>query len=116
VLCHQVLLAPSSRLAAHLGCKTTLPVNSRHHQAVGAVAARLEAVAWDVQTATDGSCLIEAVEARAADRWVVGVQWHPESLTQLAGVAGDAARALFGAFAQALCEASAAGDRQFSRR
>ncbi len=50
----------------------SLRVNSHHHQAVGRVGNDLTAVAW----ANDG--VIEAVEDSRPDRWVVGVQWHPE--------------------------------------
>ncbi|HTH50597.1 MAG TPA: gamma-glutamyl-gamma-aminobutyrate hydrolase family protein [Pyrinomonadaceae bacterium] len=50
-------------------------VNSSHHQAVDKVGADLIATAW----AKDG--VIEAVEDVRADRFTVGVQWHPELLT-----------------------------------
>jgi putative glutamine amidotransferase len=51
-------------------------VNSRHHQAIDQLGGALEAVA----TAPDG--VIEAVELRGGERFVLGVQWHPENLTQ----------------------------------
>lgn len=47
-------------------------VNSHHHQAVAKVGRDLEATAW----AADG--LIEAIEDSRDDRFVLGVQWHPE--------------------------------------
>jgi putative glutamine amidotransferase len=47
-------------------------VNSHHHQAVETPGANLRATAW----ASDG--LIEGIEDTRADRWAVGVQWHPE--------------------------------------
>jgi putative glutamine amidotransferase len=50
----------------------TLPVNSRHHQAVKAVGQGLVVTA----TAPDG--VIEAVED-PAKRFCLGVQWHPEN-------------------------------------
>ena len=50
----------------------TAPVNSHHHQAVETVGRDLTGVAW----APDG--LIEAVADPRDDRFVVGVQWHPE--------------------------------------
>jgi putative glutamine amidotransferase len=63
------------------GCRlATLPleflVNSRHHQAVGRPAADLEVVA----SAPDG--VVEAVELRGSERFVLGVQWHPENLAE----------------------------------
>jgi putative glutamine amidotransferase len=50
----------------------TCPVNSRHHQAVGAVGEGLVVTA----TAPDG--VIEAIED-PSQRFCVGVQWHPEN-------------------------------------
>jgi putative glutamine amidotransferase len=50
----------------------TLPVNSRHHQAIHAVGSGLVVTA----TAPDG--VIEAVEDPAL-RFCLGVQWHPEN-------------------------------------
>jgi putative glutamine amidotransferase len=47
-------------------------VNSHHHQAVENLGRELVATAW----APDG--LVEAVEDPRSDRFVVGVQWHPE--------------------------------------
>ncbi|OYV97542.1 MAG: hypothetical protein B7Z68_03250, partial [Acidobacteria bacterium 21-70-11] len=58
------------------GCPGKFWVNSRHHQAVGRLAGALEVVA----AAPDG--VIEAVELRSGERFVLGVQWHPENLTQ----------------------------------
>jgi putative glutamine amidotransferase len=70
---HGLRVAPGSRLAAALGERPG-PVNSRHHQAVAAPGAGLAACAWS----DDG--LIEALEAEAPDRFVLGVQWHPERM------------------------------------
>ncbi|MBP7797167.1 MAG: gamma-glutamyl-gamma-aminobutyrate hydrolase family protein [Thermoanaerobaculaceae bacterium] len=64
--------------AAWLPTGAVLGVNSRHHQAV-ADPGSLQVVA----TAPDG--VIEAVEGREADRFLLGVQWHAE---QLAGAPG----------------------------
>ena len=51
-------------------------VNSRHHQAVDRVADTLTVIA----AAPDG--VVEAVERPDAGRFVVGIQWHPENMTQ----------------------------------
>lgn len=98
---HRVQLAPGSRLRALLGEDVFL-VNSRHHQAVKAVAPPLRAVAWHLDTVHPATGpVIEAIEAADPGRWVFGVQWHPENLITLKGPAGDAARDLFAAFVAA---------------
>lgn len=51
---------------------TSFAVNSHHHQAIERLGADLIATAW----AADG--IIEAIEDPEPDRFVVGVQWHPE--------------------------------------
>ena len=66
--CHQVRIAPASRLATVVG-DAPLAVNSFHHQAIDRVGRGLVAVAW----APDGT--IEAVEAGGREL-VLGVQWH----------------------------------------
>jgi putative glutamine amidotransferase len=48
------------------------PVNSHHHQALDDLGRELIATAW----ASDG--IVEAVQDPRSDRYVVGVQWHPE--------------------------------------
>jgi putative glutamine amidotransferase len=68
---HQVRLEPGSRLASILGTDASW-VNSFHHQAVDRLGRGLRAVAW----APDGT--IEAIED--PDRFVLGVQWHAETL------------------------------------
>ncbi|MFF9774964.1 gamma-glutamyl-gamma-aminobutyrate hydrolase family protein [Streptomyces sp. NPDC013978] len=70
---HDVRIAADSRLA-RLSEARLLRVNSLHHQAVARPAPALRVVA----TAQDG--IVEAVEARDPDRWIVGVQYHPEEL------------------------------------
>ena len=67
---HDVRIEPGSRLERAVGTDR-LQINSYHHQAIRDVAEDLVVTA----RAEDG--LIEAVEARD-DRWIVGVQWHPE--------------------------------------
>lgn len=71
-----------SRLRDHLGVDT-LTVRSGHHQAVDRVGEGLVVAA----RALDG--VVEAVED--PDRWLVGVQWHPEDDD---GPAGDRRRLL----------------------
>ena len=69
---HTVKAAESSLLEHITGMKT-LQVNSRHHQAVKGLGQGLIATGW----AEDG--LIEAIEM-PGKKFVLGVQWHPESL------------------------------------
>lgn len=61
-----------SGLEAFSASDGTLRVNSHHHQAVKTVGENLRASAW----AKDG--IIEGIEDIRDDRFVVGVQWHPE--------------------------------------
>ena len=69
---HQVEVAAGSRLRGILG-KGTLPVNSLHHQAVERLGEGLVASAC---CPDDG--IVEGLEMPGR-RFVVGVQWHPES-------------------------------------
>ncbi len=72
---HTVRITPGSRLATIVG-GTEIRVNSRHHQA-----AQFEHVGLglrSVATAPDG--LLEASEDMDG-RFLLGVQWHPEDLT-----------------------------------
>ncbi|MEJ7750740.1 MAG: gamma-glutamyl-gamma-aminobutyrate hydrolase family protein [Thermoleophilaceae bacterium] len=69
---HSVEIAPGSRLSRLLG-RRSARVNSFHHQAVDRLGTGLRAVAW----APDG--VIEGVEAPGRE-FVVGVQWHAETL------------------------------------
>ena len=68
---HRVSLLEGSRLASFAASESAL-VNSHHHQAVETLGENLRATAW----APDG--LVEGIEEARADRWAVGVQWHPE--------------------------------------
>ncbi len=68
---HAVVLAKQSLLSSVAQGERAF-VNSHHHQAVEKVGRDLAATAWS----SDG--LIEAVEDRRPNRFVVGVQWHPE--------------------------------------
>jgi putative glutamine amidotransferase len=82
------------RLADVYGRRPDLRVNSRHHQAVTeeCLAPSLEPFAYS----PDG--LVEAVESRE-QRWVVGLQWHPERPEMR-----PAADPLFAAFVFACCK------------
>ena len=69
---HEVSIEPGTLLAGLLQ-KTATDTNSSHHQGVKEVAPGLRASG----TAPDG--IIEAIESRDS-RFMLGVQWHPESL------------------------------------
>lgn len=94
-LAHEIRIEPGTRLAHVLGEAKAREVNSRHHQAVKAVAPgfRVSAVA------PDG--VVEAIEDPAA-RFCLGVQWHPENFWRTGEF-----RSLFLAFVQAAGEAAA---------
>jgi putative glutamine amidotransferase len=86
---HPIQLAQSnSRLAVAVRGRGTLDrpyldaVLSMHHQAVELLAPGMEMAA----TSPDG--VIEAFEEIAAARWWVGVQFHPEWMTQLSWALG----------------------------
>ena len=68
---HHVRILDGSLLHQLAGGETA-PVNSHHHQAIDKLGRELVATAWT----SDG--LVEAVEDPRSDRFVVGVQWHPE--------------------------------------
>jgi len=70
---HEVRIQPGTRTARALGV-ASLQANSMHHQAVRELGASLAATGW----APDG--VIEALESTDGERWLVGVQWHPEDL------------------------------------
>jgi len=68
---HRVRLVEDSIVGQLAGLESA-PVNSHHHQAIEKLGRELVATAW----ASDG--IVEAVEDPRGDRFVVGVQWHPE--------------------------------------
>jgi putative glutamine amidotransferase len=70
---HVVRLAPDSRVADALGVAVLRP-NSFHHQGIRELATGLVATGWS----EDG--LIEAVETKGDDGWLLAVQWHPEEM------------------------------------
>jgi len=79
------VMGEGTRLGKILG-RLELEVNSMHHQAIKTLGRGLREVAW----APDG--IIEAAELEAPERFLLGVQWHPEELVRDA-----AARNLFAA-------------------
>jgi putative glutamine amidotransferase len=72
-LAHRVTVTSGSRLDALVG-SAPLEVNSMHHQAVKDLAPGL------VSTAVAPDGLIEGLESPGSS-FLLGVQWHPESLT-----------------------------------
>ena len=72
---HDVVLTDGSRVAHLYGPTASVP--SHHHQAVDTPGSDLHVTA----RADDG--VIEAIEAIDADRFAVGVQWHPEEADNL---------------------------------
>jgi putative glutamine amidotransferase len=85
---HAVRLADGSRVARIAGA-TEIEVNSFHHQAIDRLGSSLRPVGW----APDG--VIETVEDPTA-RFVVGVQWHAESLSESQPVQADLLAAFVG--------------------
>lgn len=69
---HAVTVMPETRMHAVLG-QLSLEVNSFHHQSVERVPA-----GWVASARADDG-LIEAME-KPGERYVLGVQWHPEDL------------------------------------
>jgi putative glutamine amidotransferase len=91
-LAHEVSVVPGTRLAGVFGAGS-LRVNSMHHQGVRDVGDGLVVSA----KAPDG--LVEGLEG-GNGRYVIGVQWHPEALTD----SQAAARRLFDEFVQTASE------------
>ncbi|MFY9488656.1 MAG: gamma-glutamyl-gamma-aminobutyrate hydrolase family protein [Solirubrobacterales bacterium] len=71
---HEVTVSPESLLSATLGNAGSAWVNSFHHQSVEKLGTNLRA------TAESADGIIEGIEAVDRD-FVLGVQWHAESLT-----------------------------------
>lgn len=69
---HDLTIKPASRLGRLFGADG-FPTNSLHHQALKAIAPELQVVGW----APDG--VVELVEA-GDERFLIGVQCHPEAL------------------------------------
>jgi len=71
---HLVTVSVAARFLPPAG--GTFVVNSRHHQGVGEPGRGMVVAA----SAPDG--VIEAIEPAAGERFVLGVQWHPENMTE----------------------------------
>lgn len=69
---HSIEVDEKSLLSRLITKENGVTVNSHHHQAVKDVGKNLKATAW----AKDG--VIECLEDTRDDRFVLGVQWHPE--------------------------------------
>ena len=74
---HDVEVLPGSVLAWATGSQR-MAVNTLHHQAVAEVGRELRVTGW----APDG--VIEAIESDGPHR-MLGVQWHPELMSEFAG-------------------------------
>jgi putative glutamine amidotransferase len=86
---HAVSIVPGSCLAGALG-DDHVTANSTHHQALGEIGSGILVTAH----APDG--IVEGIESSDPGWWMVGVQWHPEELTE---TTEDWDRRLFAAFA-----------------
>ncbi len=75
VSAHEVAFVPESTLA-QIAASATWQVNSRHHQAVKKLGAKLHISARDLEDGT-----VEGIERRD-HRFLVAVQWHPEDQTK----------------------------------
>jgi putative glutamine amidotransferase len=72
---HSITVAKEGILASLAADSSTAGdprVNTSHHQALGSIGRDLIATAW----AADG--IVECIEDTRPDRFVLGVQWHPE--------------------------------------
>lgn len=88
---HSISVANGSRIAGLVGDHPGYRVNSHHHQAVDRCGENLKVTA----VASDG--VIECVEDSRQDRYVLGVQWHPELSWRSDGVS----RSIFESFVNA---------------
>jgi putative glutamine amidotransferase len=87
---HSVHVEPESELARAVGA-SEIATNSSHHQAIDRLGDGLRITA----RTSDG--IVEGLESLDPAWWMVGVQWHPEELTE---TPEDWDRRLFAAFAE----------------
>ncbi|MDD5543813.1 MAG: gamma-glutamyl-gamma-aminobutyrate hydrolase family protein [Acidobacteriia bacterium] len=69
---HRIEVLPGTLLSTLVGTHSVVRVNSSHHQAIDRAAAELQVTAL----APDG--IIEGVELKSKNHFVMGTQWHPE--------------------------------------
>jgi putative glutamine amidotransferase len=102
---HPLRLVPGTRLAGLLGSQDTLEVNAYHHQGIrkGDLAPALRPAAWADSSAGP---LVEGLEG-TGERFVVGIQCHPERTESTPAAFEE----LFAAFVQA-----AASTQDLARR
>lgn len=100
---HMVYLSPGSKLAAIMGSGGFMRLNSIHHQGLREAqkSPELLAVAYSL-----GDGIIEALESPAHD-WVIGMQSHPERVSEVP----NSFRRVFQAFVE---RATMARDRRAS--
>ena len=89
---HEVSIEPGSLIARAVGAEH-MTVNSFHHQSVKRLGEGMRVTA----RSPDG--VIEGIESADKEWWVMGVQWHPEEMTESAEPWD---RGLFRAFARQL--------------
>lgn len=94
---HSIRIEPGTVLGSLAGKRSEIKVNSHHHQAIGAVGKDLVATAW-----TNDS-VIECIEDIRENRFVLGVQWHPE----LSWHSDPLSKKIFDVFVQKCGESSA---------
>lgn len=70
---HTIIIEPNSKLKGIIGSRV-VKVNSFHHQMVGKLGGNFKVSAQ----APDG--VIEAIEDNGTDKFVLGVQYHPEAM------------------------------------
>ena len=73
---HHAATLENGSLLAYLAGSPSAQINSSHHQAIDRPGKDLRVTAH----APDGT--VEAVEWTGGSNWVVGVQWHPERMTE----------------------------------
>lgn len=88
---HSIEVEENSLLSRFIKNRDQVRVNSHHHQAIGKVGENLKSTAW----AKDG--VIECIEDTRENRFVLGVQWHPE----LSWKTDDLSRKIFETFISA---------------
>ena len=90
---HAITIEPDSKLSGIFD-STGFEVNSFHHQAVRKLGDGLRVVARSPEG------IVEATETTDPDRFLIGVQWHPERQVET----DDSQKKLFDAFIEAAVE------------